>query len=466
MKRIKLLLMLLVFFNACKKNQPPRDLRIECPPFGYKDSLVFFRVKATDPEKEEISYLFDWGDGTQSNWSPFLPSDSFWTDSHRFPDTLKFFIKAIAQDRKGNKAELTKEFPVIGFAPGRVLWRFHCDEDGNFISSPAIDTVDGTIYCACDAGHLHALRPDGSEKWRFSVEEEIHSSPVIDDNRNIIFATDEGGVYCLSPGGGFIWSISLEGEEILSSPALSRDGNIYIGTANNIYCLNSSGQILAVRPRFGGEGLSSPAIDRNGTVFIGGEYFSAYPPDLGAPKWEIPLPDEAKSSPAISEEGNVYFGCEDGRIYKDSLPIYYLSGPVSASPVILGDLIIGCDEEGRIYGFTTTGGDSWVSPFSSGGNPSTPLISDAGILYVVVDYGKNQGEDSLFALALSSGERLWVTPVKVDSYELVSSPAISPEGIIYLGEEGGVVAIVGRGKVAPNGWPMFRGDLRHTGRKR
>ncbi|MEO0102726.1 MAG: PQQ-binding-like beta-propeller repeat protein [candidate division WOR-3 bacterium] len=465
-KTIAIFLWLMLFF-ACKKNQAPKDFVIQCPPFGYKDSLVVFKVKAVDPEGDEISYKFDWGDGNQGDWSPFLPSDSFYSESHRFSETLKFYVRVKGKDKKGKESDWqTKEFSVITHTPGKILWRFFCDEEGDFIASCAIDTVDGTIYCGCDAGHLHALKPDGKERWCFSVNEAISSSPLINDSRNIIFATEEGGVYCLSPGGTLLWSLFL-GEEVLSSPALGSDGSIYLSTPDSIFLISSSGQVLASRGRDGGEGISSPSIDLNGTVFTGGlDFFSAYPPDLGPAKWEILLPDEVRSSPAIDNLGNVYFGCDNGAIYKDSTVIRYLYGPVSASPVVLENLVIAADEEGYLCGFTTAGGDSWPRPFSTGGIPSTPLISTTGVLYVAVDYGKKQGEDSLFALSLSTGERLWATPVKVGSDGLVSSPALSKDGIIYLGEEGGIVAIVGQGKLASGNWPMFRGNERHTGKQR
>ncbi|MEO0098076.1 MAG: PQQ-binding-like beta-propeller repeat protein [candidate division WOR-3 bacterium] len=465
MKKFIISLSLIIIFFACKKNQAPKDFVILCPPFGYKDSLVIFKVKAIDPEGDEISYKFDWGDGNQSAWSPFLPSDSFYTDSHRFSDTFKFYVRVKAKDKGGKESGWqTKEFSVIPLNPGRVLWRFFCDEDGDFVASGALDTVDGTIYFPCDMGHLHALKPDGKEKWRFVGEAPISASPLITDNRNIIFGTEEGEVYCLSPQGNLLWSLNL-GEEILSSPGLGADGSIYLATSDTIFLISSLGQVLQMKGRKGGEGISSPSIDLNGTVFVGGEVFSAYPPDLGPAKWEVILPEEARSSPAIDEGENIYFGCDNGAIYKDSTVIRYLYGPVSSSPVILGNLIIAGDEEGYIHGFTRTGSDSWPQPFATGGLPSTPLISDGGIVYLAVDYGKRQGEDSLFALSLSKGERLWATPVKVASEDLVSSPTLSPDGIIYLGEEGGVVAVVARGRPAFNGWPMFRGNLRRTGKK-
>ncbi len=470
MKRRNLILVILILVLTCKRNKAPKDLVILSPPFSYKDSMVHFSVKASDPEKEDISYMFDWGDGSQSNWSKFLPSDSFYVDSHAFSDTLEFLVRAKAKDKGGNESGWeTKKFKVLAFEPGRVLWRFICEE-GNFVSSPSLDTFDGTIYCACSEGHLHALKPDGKEKWRFETESGIISTPLVLENRQIVFGNEDGDLYCLSPSGGLVWAISL-GVDVSSSPALGQDENIYLSTQDSIYLINSSsGQILQKRWRRGGSGLSSPAVSREGTIFVGGDVFSTYRPDL-EPKWEVELEEEVASSPSLDGNGRVYFGSLDGSFYcldnnsGETLFKRYFYEDLTSSPVIFNNLILQADSRG-LYCFTTANSDSW-EVFFGDGIPSTPLVSDAGVVYLAVDYGKKGEEDSIFAFSLSSGERLFATPVNLSSEEeIVSSPAISKEGILYLGEEGGLVAIVGLGKFVSNHWPCFRRDVNRTGRYR
>jgi len=46
-----------------------------------------------------------------------------------------------------------------------------------------------------------------------------------------------------------------------------------------------------------------------------------------------------------------------------------------------------------------------------------------------------------------------------------SSPAIGSDGTIYVGSgDGHLYAIQGTGGLASTPWPMFRHDLRHSGR--
>ncbi len=411
--------------------------------------------------------MFDWGDGSRSPWSPFFPSDSLYATTHTFRDTLKFYVRVKARDIRNKEGQwLTKELRVISPYSGMVLWRFRCEEEGIFVSSPAIGS-DGTIYCGCTENHLHALTPDGKEKtgFPFTTDAAIVSSPLIDDNGNIIFGTEDGILYSISPQGTLIWWLDLN-TPILSSPGLGQNGDIYLSTAESLYGI-SGGQIIFRVGRPGGFGLSSPVVDIKGTIFVGGEVFSAYTPE-GVLKWEIPLSDEARSSPAIDALGRVYFGCDDGSFYcldnqGNIVFLRNLQDPITTSPVIFGKFLIVSNDEGKVFCFDTSRVSLWE--FDAKGQVlSTPLISNLGEVYIAVDYGKQSG-DSLIALSLNDGQRIFATEVALESYEeLTSSPALA-NGVIYIGEDGGLVAIIGRGNLPTEGWPMFRKDLRHTGRE-
>jgi outer membrane protein assembly factor BamB len=83
---------------------------------------------------------------------------------------------------------------------GDVLWRFSIPYDGDTLSSPAIDPVNGRIYTACGCvgnGALYALDPAGFEQWHFKVGASIPgSSPAIGPDGTIyiikLYVLEEG----------------------------------------------------------------------------------------------------------------------------------------------------------------------------------------------------------------------------------------------------------------------------------
>ena len=60
-----------------------------------------FTTLTTDPDNDSISYQFDWGNGTVSNWSNFVRSGTSITMSASWSDFGTYLIKARAKDIKG-----------------------------------------------------------------------------------------------------------------------------------------------------------------------------------------------------------------------------------------------------------------------------------------------------------------------------------------------------------------------------
>jgi hypothetical protein len=101
MKHIKLLVFFLLFltlFTACSTNRPPlRPGKLELLPGGALFEFTF-SASTTDPDDDDISYQFDWGDGIRSEWSDFISSGDTITESHTYAEGGEFEIKVRAQD--------------------------------------------------------------------------------------------------------------------------------------------------------------------------------------------------------------------------------------------------------------------------------------------------------------------------------------------------------------------------------
>ncbi len=69
-------------------------------PFELKFTAFTF-----DPDGDDISYQFDWGDGSMSEWSDFIPSGRRITEFHSYKKEGYFKIKVRAKDITGLLSE-------------------------------------------------------------------------------------------------------------------------------------------------------------------------------------------------------------------------------------------------------------------------------------------------------------------------------------------------------------------------
>jgi len=83
-----------------------------------------FSSTTTDPEGDSIFYLFDWGDGTNSNWlGPYYPGNTC-TASHIWnnPDTC--YVEVKAKDTYDRESDWSDSLPIA------IYTRGDCNSDG------------------------------------------------------------------------------------------------------------------------------------------------------------------------------------------------------------------------------------------------------------------------------------------------------------------------------------------------
>ena len=122
MKNIKILVFLLLFlllFPACSANNPPQVPEepeiVAHGTFPLPFELTFIAF-TTDPNGDDISYQFDWGDGSRSEWSDFIPSGDTITESHSYTEEGWFEIKVRAKDITGLLSAWSKS-KNVGISP-------------------------------------------------------------------------------------------------------------------------------------------------------------------------------------------------------------------------------------------------------------------------------------------------------------------------------------------------------------
>ncbi len=91
---------------------PPYPPTIDGPPSGKPGKEYEYTSVTTDPEEEQIFYMFDWGDSTFSEWlGPYNSGESV-TASHAWPAVGDYEIKVRAKDIGGGAGYWSDPFPI------------------------------------------------------------------------------------------------------------------------------------------------------------------------------------------------------------------------------------------------------------------------------------------------------------------------------------------------------------------
>src|SRR3990170_4830573 len=79
---------------------------------------------------------------------------------------------------------------------------------------------------------MHALSPDGMEKWVKMVGTGVYpsfSSPSIGSDGTVYVGTDSGRVVAIKPDGNVKWYVNT-GKAVHGTPAIVKDGTIIFGS--------------------------------------------------------------------------------------------------------------------------------------------------------------------------------------------------------------------------------------------
>lgn len=92
-------------------NEPPEKPSIpDGPTEGIVDVEYTFNTSTTDPEGDDIYYLFDWGDGTNSDWQGPYASGAIVNASHMWTEAGDYEIRVKAHD---GRRESSWSYPHI-----------------------------------------------------------------------------------------------------------------------------------------------------------------------------------------------------------------------------------------------------------------------------------------------------------------------------------------------------------------
>jgi outer membrane protein assembly factor BamB len=229
--------------------------------------------------------------------------------------------------------------------------------------------------------------------------------------------------------------------EIISSPAIAPDGTIYIGSGNGaLYAINPDGT-LKWRYETGGALPASPAIGSDGTVYIGSmdRQFYAIHPD-GTLKWIFPTKNIFTSSAAIGADGTIYaagtnldkilFQCvSDSSCVTTTGQLCGGAHPPCPTGQVCVDTSCAIPTDQACSVNNPCPGDQTCV---SGLPVSFTVTTQLGALFAINPNGTTKWIAGLYNTAIPG---VLNTPL---SGEVHSSPAVAPDGTIYIGSRGDV----------------------------
>ena len=102
------------FVTTTLPNDPPN---IPSTPTGPNSLMVgeygTYSTKATDPDGDKVQYKFDWGDGTQSDWTSLVPSGTTGSKDYSWSSAGSYLVKAMARDEHGATSSWSGGLTVV-----------------------------------------------------------------------------------------------------------------------------------------------------------------------------------------------------------------------------------------------------------------------------------------------------------------------------------------------------------------
>jgi eukaryotic-like serine/threonine-protein kinase len=311
------------------------------------------------------------------------------------------------------------------------LWTFACEDE--IRSTPALDNE--VVYVTAYDHNLYALEAGtGKFLWKFPTEGGIAASPHLYADR-VLIGSDDRVVYCINAQTGrIVWSCPTQGR-IRSTPRVEF-GHVFFGSDDRfLYAVNFQNGRIAWKVETEGPIRSSAAISDD-TVFIGSEDGSLYCLDIrGTIRWRYRSKRAITSSPALHAESKlVIVGSQDGTVYGLDMASgwviwrYRTEKPVVSSPVIAENVVYIGSADGNLYALEVKSGKLIWKYTTEGQVNSSPAIHHEAVYVGSVD-------GSVYSLDAKIGNLRWRLRT---GGPVISSPVVGAD-VVYIGSNDHIV---------------------------
>jgi outer membrane protein assembly factor BamB/tRNA A-37 threonylcarbamoyl transferase component Bud32 len=290
-----------------------------------------------------------------------------------------------------------------------------------------------------------------SPLWKFRCEDEIRSTPVVNQGVVYVGAYDHNLYALRADKGRFMWKFAT-GDGIASSPNAYKDF-IFVGSSDgSLYAVRASTGQLAWQFETGAPIYSSPKAEFD-HVFFGSDdgYLYALNASSGRKVWQANAHGTVRSSPRIADD-RIFFGTEGGYVFCLDLSgkvkwQFQAKRPITSTPALAEDMIIVGSMDSTVY--AVDAGSGWALwRFRT----RRPIVSSPAVENNTVFVGSSDGH--LYAIDIFSGRQVW--SFQCDG-QINSSPAVRDDAV-YFGATDGLVYCLGtrRGKLR---WRFMTGGM-------
>ncbi len=165
-KLLKISVLVIIFsLNACKSNKAPEIPSIpNGPDSGAVDNYTF-SAWANDPDDDSVSIKFAWGDGSESNWSPFVGSGDIVSMAHFYNKEGCYEIRAKAKDIHNAESDWSEpHFLNIGT---EVLWT---KEYGGYLDDHGYGIAKSQDNCYIIVGATKSYSAGGYDVYLIKID--------------------------------------------------------------------------------------------------------------------------------------------------------------------------------------------------------------------------------------------------------------------------------------------------------
>ncbi len=315
----------------------------------------------------------------------------------------------------------------------RLRWRFTAEDE--IRSTPLVQ--DNMIYVGAYDDNLYALDvTQGALRWKFATEGGICTTPVARGDI-LVFGSEDHNVYALNTAQRAVqWLFQTQGR-VRSSARIS-DDTCYVGSDDgHLYALDLQTGYEKWRYRTWKPMRTTPYAS-DSMVYIGSEDTNVYGIEAasGVMKWKQQTLREITSSPVVAD-GFVYVGSMDGHLYcfdaemgwqiwKFRTGHYVLGGP----RVRHGFVYVGSTDQVLYAVDVKSGKLAWK--FQAGGQiSSTPAVHGDLLFFTCID-------QQLYCLNARTGKLAW--RFRADGM-IPGSPVVEDRTVYFGATDGSVYAV-------------------------
>ncbi|MDA3940030.1 MAG: PQQ-binding-like beta-propeller repeat protein [Spirochaetia bacterium] len=227
---------------------------------------------------------------------------------------------------------------LFAFDTSEILWRY---TTGGRITTPPVESSDGTIYFCSEDRFLYAINRNGELKWRTNLEDRITETLSLGYDGTIYAGSKRDYFLATNSKGEIIWKAKLKGTPV-GSPAIKADGTLFIATTEGWFYSISHTGFIRWEMKLPDKPVSGPVIGIDVYIALNNERLYAFNMD-GLRLWTFLLSGNAETIALTTD--NIYVGTNNStlvaidyggrKIWNKSL-----SGPVNSVIVLSEDCIV------------------------------------------------------------------------------------------------------------------------------